>query len=68
MNKNENQVQEVQGTKDARKQGVTAKTLKAFTEQGKKIIEEKLLNEKDTITFEELLLKVKNGWIRKNFN
>lgn len=51
---------------NVRKSNITAKTLKALTDQAKRIKEEKLLDEKEIGQLEELLKKVRSNWINKN--
>lgn len=51
---------------NVRRSNITAKTLKALTEQTKRIKEEKLLDENEIVQLEELLKKVRSNWINKN--
>lgn len=50
-----------------KKQVVTAKTLKAWSEQGRRIIDESLLNEEDSIKLLDIQKKVIELWVSKLF-
>lgn len=51
---------------ETKNRGVSAKTLKALTEQSKKLFTEKLISKEDFEKVNEILTKAKENWVKQS--